>query len=226
MLRIGHRGAKGYAPENTLASFQKAIDLNVDGIELDVHLSTDDEIIVIHDPTLNRTTNGNGFVNALSLLEIKAVTIDGKHEIPTLAEVFDLVNKQCFINIELKDIATTKPVVQLIEKYIQANKWNYDHFIISSFDWNALKQVVALSPKIKIGVLAEINLNLALAFAEFINANAIHPYFHLLDIQNSEEILKKGFQIYPWTVNEYEDIAKIKSFNVSGIISDFVDRIL
>jgi len=84
MLKIAHRGAKGYEPENTLKSFQKALDLNADGIELDVHLSADGHIIVIHDETIDRTTNGKGFVNTLSLSELKSFLIADQLEIPTL----------------------------------------------------------------------------------------------------------------------------------------------
>lgn len=225
MLKIGHRGAKGYEPENTLVSFQKALDLNVDGVELDVHLSADGEIIVIHDETIDRTTNGKGFVNGLSLQELKAFLIDGKHEIPTLEEVFDLVNQKCFINIELKSHDATDKVVALIEKYVNKKGWNYDHFLVSSFDWNALQRVASLNDKIGVGVLTETDLDLALAFAETIQAKSIHPYFHLITKENTAHIQVKGFQVFPWTINEVEDIQKIKTYNVNGIITDFPDRI-
>ena len=180
MLKIGHRGANGYEPENTFVSIQKALDMQVDGIELDVHLSADGEIIVIHDEIIDRTTNGKGFVNALSLRELKAFRIDSKHQIPTLKEVFDLVNQDCFINIELKSYEVTEKVVSLIEKYVTKNGWKYNRFLISSFDWNALQQVAFLNDKIPIGVLTETDLDLALAFAKFIQAKSINPHFHLL----------------------------------------------
>jgi glycerophosphoryl diester phosphodiesterase len=225
MLKIGHRGAKGYEPENTLVSFQKALDMQADGIELDVHLSGDGEIIVIHDETVDRTTNGKGFVNALSLRELKAFRINGKYEIPTLKEVFDLVNQDCFINIELKCFEATDKVVSLIEKYVATKGWKYDRFLVSSFDWNALQQVAFLNDKIPIGVLTETDLDLALAFAKFIQAKSIHPHFHLLTKENTAHIQKKGFQVFPWTINEVEDIQKIKTFNVNGIITDFPNRI-
>lgn len=225
MLKIGHRGAKGYEPENTLVSFQKALDLHVDGIELDVHLSADGEIIVIHDETIDRTTNGKGFVNELSLQELKAFLIEGKHEIPTLEEVFDLVNQKCFINIELKTHDVTDKVVALIEKYVNKKGWKYEHFLVSSFDWNALQEVSLLNDKIGIGVLTETDLDLALAFAKTIKAKSIHPYFHLLTIENTAHIQTKGFQVFPWTINELEDFQKIKTYNVNGIITDFPDRI-
>ncbi|MBC5863795.1 glycerophosphodiester phosphodiesterase [Flavobacterium turcicum] len=225
MLKIGHRGAKGYEPENTLVSFQKALDLQADGIELDVHLSADGEIIVIHDETIDRTTNGKGFVNGLSLQELKAFLIDEKHEIPTLEEVFDLVNQKCFINIELKSHDTTDKVVTLIEKYVNKRSWKYDHFLISSFDWIALQQVTSLNDKIGVGVLTETDLDLALAFAETIQAKSIHPYFHLITQESTALIQSHGFQVFPWTINELEDIQKIKTYNVNGIITDFPDRI-
>jgi glycerophosphoryl diester phosphodiesterase len=225
MFKIGHRGAKGYEPENTLISFQKALDMQVDGIELDVHLSADGELMVVHDETIDRTTNGKGFVNKLSLRELKAFRINGEHQIPTLKEVFDLVNQDCFINIELKSYDTTEKVVSLIEKYVAKKGWKYNRFLISSFDWNALQQVAFLNDKIPIGILTDTNLDLALAFAKFIQAKSIHPYFHLLTKENTAQIQEKGFLIFPWTINETEDIQKIKAFNVNGIITDFPNRI-
>jgi glycerophosphoryl diester phosphodiesterase len=225
MLKIGHRGAKGYEPENTFVSFQKALDMQVDGIELDVHLSADGEIIVIHDESIDRTTNGKGFVNALSLRELNAFRIDGKYEIPTLKEVFDLVNQDCFINIELKSYEATDKVVSLIEKYVAKKGWKYDRFLVSSFDWNALQQVAFLNDEIPIGVLTETDLDLALAFAKFIQAKSIHPHFHLLTKENTAQMQEKGLQVFPWTINELEDIQKIKTFNVNGIITDFPNRI-
>lgn len=225
MLKIGHRGAKGHEPENTFVSFQKALDMQVDGIELDVHLSADGEIIVIHDETIDRTTNGKGFVNALSLRELKAFLIEGHQQIPTLKEVFDLVNQDCMINIELKSYEATDKVVALIEKYVTKKGWKYDRFLVSSFDWNALQQVAFLNDEIPIGVLTETDLDLALAFAKFIQAKSIHPHFHLLTKENTKRIQEKGIQVFPWTINEVEDIQTIKTFNVNGIITDFPNRI-
>ena len=225
MLKIGHRGAKGYEPENTLISFQKALDMQVDGIELDVHLSADGELIVIHDETITRTTNGSGAVNELSSRELKQFRINEHHEIPLLSEVFELVDKNCFINIELKSYETADKVVELIEKYVSEKNWNYDHFLVSSFDWNALQQVRFLSEEIQIGVLTETDLDLALAFAKFIQAKSIHPYFHMLTEENVSRIQSKGMQVFAWTVNEREDIEKIKTYKVNGIITDFPNRI-
>ena len=219
MLKIGHRGAKGYEPENTLISFEKAIELNVDGIELDVHLSLDGELMVIHDETIDRTTNEKGFVKNFTGSQLK------EFGIPKLIEVFELVNRNCFINIELKGIGTAKPIVGLISNYILNKNWNYTDFLVSSFDWKMLEEVHWLNPKIRIGVLTEENVEDALAFAKKIKPFSIHPDYRLLTTENVVLMQENGFEIFPWTVNSTEDIQKIKSLNVNGIISDFPDRI-
>lgn len=225
MLKIAHRGAKGYEPENTLKAFQKALDLNADGIELDVHLSIDGHLIVMHDETIDKMTNGKGFVNTLSLSELKSFLIADQYEIPTLNEVFDLIDRKCLINIELKNGDTAVKVVALIHEYISEKGWSYDHFIVSSFDWNALQEVHNLDSKILIGVLTETDLDAALTFAQSIKAKAIHPDYQMLNEENTQEIQEKGFWVLPWTVNELKDIQRIKSYKVNGIISDFPDKI-
>jgi glycerophosphoryl diester phosphodiesterase len=225
MLKIGHRGARGYEAENTLASFQKAIDLKVDGIELDVHLSTDGELMVIHDETVDRTTNGKGLVNSFTKTELQNFSIEANNKIPTLSAVFDLVDRRCFINIELKSFETAAKVVTLIEKYIHEKNWKYTDFIVSSFNWDALEEVNFVNPEIPIAVLTETDLDKALAFAKIIQAKAINPDFQLLNIENTKKLQQNGFKIFPWTVNETADIERMQSFNVNGIISDFPDKI-
>jgi glycerophosphoryl diester phosphodiesterase len=225
ILKIGHRGANGYEPENTMVSFQKAIEMGADGIELDVHLSADGHLIVIHDETIDRTTNGKGAVNQLTMQELKLFRINEKYEIPTLDQVFDLVDKRCFINIELKNQDTAEQVVQLIEYYISDKNWNYTRFLVSSFDWNALQQIRFSNEDIRIGVLTETDMDLAISFARFIKAETLHPDFQLLTNEYTAKIQEKGIRVFPWTVNDKEDIQKMKSFKVDGIITDFLDRI-
>ena len=219
MHNIGHRGAKGHTAENTLASFQKAIELGVDGIELDVHLSLDGKVMVIHDDTIDRTTSAKGFVKDFSAKELK------QFDIPTLESVFELIHKRCFVNVELKTFETADKVVEIIEHFVSEKHWKYDDFIVSSFDWNAVQQVHFLNDNIRIGVLTNTDLDLALAFAKFIRAYSVHPYYHLLTLENVTQMQSKNYKVYPWTINEPEDIIFVKSLNVDGIISDFPDRI-
>lgn len=225
IVKIGHRGAKGFEPENTLVSFERAIEMGADGIELDVHLSLDGHLIVIHDETIDRTTDGKGIVNQLTLEKLKSFRINENLEIPTLEEVLDLVNQRCFVNIELKNHETAEKVVQVIEKYISDKNWNHAHFITSSFDWNALQQVRFLNDDIRIGVLTETDLDLAISFARFLKAEALHPNFQLLTNEYVTSIKEKGILVFPWTVNEVDNIQKMKDFGVDGIITDYLDRI-
>ena len=129
IIKIGHRGAKGYQPENTLESIKQALAFKVDGIEIDVHLSADGELMVIHDDTIDRTTNGQGFVNQYTSAQLKKFTIDEIHKIPTLIEVLDTIKKKCFINIELKNSDTAKKTVELINTYITKKKMDLQPFL-------------------------------------------------------------------------------------------------
>ncbi|PJE41156.1 MAG: glycerophosphodiester phosphodiesterase [Flavobacterium sp.] len=215
MLKIGHRGAKGHSPENTLASFEKAIALGVDMIELDVWLSSDKIPMVIHDETIDRTTSKTGLVTDYSAKELQALGI------PALIDVFKLVDNRCEINVEIKTFSATQAVLNLIAK----NTFNQSKILISSFDWNALQEVRFHDEDIRIGVLSETDLDLAMAFAKFIKAEAIHPYYHLLTAENVEKIKEKGFKVFPWTINEPEDITFVKSLEVDGIITDFPERL-
>lgn len=219
MLKIGHRGAKGYVAENTLASFQKALDLGVDGIELDIHLSSNGEIMVIHDETIDRTTSSKGFVKDFTSSQLQSLGI------PTLHEVLNLINKVCPVNIEIKDKKATEKVIHLVEKYISEYHWSYNQFFVSSFIWDELEKISKLNSNILTGVLTEDSIERTLVFAQKIKAHSINPYFKLLNLKNVEEIKQNGFKIYTWTVNSTEDIIFAKTLNIDGIISDFPDRI-
>lgn len=217
--KIGHRGAKGYVAENTIASFQKALDLGVDGIELDVHLSADGQVMVIHDETIDRTTSKKGFVNDYTSSELQLLGI------PTVTEVFELVSQRCFINVEIKDSKATKPVIKLIENYISNHNWNPNLFLISSFDWSVLQLCHSEARGISLGVLTEDDLTSAFKFAQKINAFSIHPYYQLLNEESVDLIHQNEFKIYTWTVNSEEEITFVKKLRIDGIISDFPDKI-
>ena len=215
MLKIGHRGAKGYCPENTIESFQKALDLGCDGIELDVHLSKDNVLVVIHDDTIDRTTTGLGFVCNFTSSKLL------KLGIPTLEKVVKLVNKKAIINIEIKD---EKGIFKVLE-FLKKHNSNLHLFQVSSFNWSVLETISQYNPNIFLGVLTENSIEEAVSFAKKINAHSINPYFKLLTIEKVPLIQENGLKIYPWTVNQLEDIIFVKSLNVDGIISDFPDRI-
>lgn len=225
MITIGHRGAKGYEPENTLISFQKAIELKADGVEFDVHICKSGELIVIHDFTVDRTTNGTGAIADLTLAELKKLRIDEHHQIPTLDEVLQLLTIKHFINIELKGSNTAKLVCDCIDKNVKENRFEYSNFIVSSFQRDELETVAHYNSNIHIGVLTQASVDQALEWAAEFNAKAIHPHFSLLTAENVALAHQKKYKVYTWTVNEISDIQRVKKLGVDAIITDFPDRI-
>lgn len=220
MLKIGHRGAKGHVAENTIDSFLKAFELGADGIELDVHLSADGEAIVIHDETVDRTIkNAAGFVKDFTVAEFK------KLGVPTLVEVFYILPENVFLNIEIKDPNATEIVVDEIEKFVRLNEINYKNIVVSSFDWEVLKEIKRLNPAIKLGVLTEENLEVALEFAIKIGAYSINPWFKLLNQEFVNRAHTNELHIHTFTVNSFEDITFVKNLGVDAIISDFPEKI-
>jgi glycerophosphoryl diester phosphodiesterase len=225
ILNIGHRGAKGYTAENTLLSFQNALALNADGVELDVHLCQSGELLVLHDFTVDRTTNGTGAVADLSLEALKKLRIDIDLEIPTLEEVLALFDKSHCVNIELKGPNTARAVCDCIDKSVQEKKMDYANFIVSSFQREELATVAAYNSKIPIGILTQASVRQALQWAQEFSATAIHPHFSLLTLENVALAHKSGYKINTWTVNEPTDIERVKALGVDAIITDFPDRI-
>jgi glycerophosphoryl diester phosphodiesterase len=224
-LKIGHRGAKGYVAENTLESIQKAIDFGVDGIEIDVHLCASGELVVFHDFTLDRMTNGTGEVSKKSLQELKQLKVNGQYAIPTLDEVLDLIDKKCLLNVELKGMHTASKTCEILQKYIKEKSWKYSDFIVSSFQHHELEDVFKLDKNIQLGVLTKASITEAIEFAETIKAYAIHPNFALLTSENVKLAQDLGYKMFTWTVNDVQTIKRMKSYKVDGIISDVPDRL-
>jgi len=223
--KIGHRGAKGFLAENTLESFRKALDLGADAIELDVHICATGEIVVLHDFTVDRTTNGFGEVHQLSLSELKKLKVEGVYQIPLLGEVLDLIAGKCWINIELKGHGTAEPVAEMIQQYVVEKGWRYDDFVVSSFQKEELKRIKKVNPEIPIGVLTQASVEQAIHWADQLSAKAIHPHFSLLTEDNCREAQEKGYAIFTWTVNEEDDIRRVKALGINGIISDYPNRL-
>jgi glycerophosphoryl diester phosphodiesterase len=224
MLKIGHRGAKGHVAENTLASIEKAIQLGVDGIEIDVHRCASGELVVFHDFTVDRMTDGSGEIAKMPFRELKKLKTRGNFEIPTLAQVLAFVDNKCLLNIELKGQDTAKEAARIITFYVEKKGWDYSNFIVSSFQEDLLQTVYDINTNIPLGVLTDINLGRAKAFAKTINAVSLHIDYTMLTEEIVEE-LKEEFKVFAYTVNNLKPLARIESYGVSGIISDYPDRI-
>ena len=223
---IGHRGAKGYYAENTLGSIKKAMDLGVDGIEIDVFKCGSGELVVFHDQMVDSLTDGKGMIELLSLDSIKKLTVLGNEKIPTLDEVLNLIDGRVMLNIELKGSNTSFLTHQLLKSYFQSSSWKPEKVFISSFNWNELKAFHQLNKEIKIAILIEkTDPSNAIKIANELNAFAINSQYTFLNKENISKIKSENLMVYAWTVNEYKDIRRMKRLGVDGIISDFPDRV-
>jgi len=221
--KIGHRGAKGYLAENTLESITLALEMGVDAIEIDVHRCKTGELVVIHDFTLDRTTNSQGEIAKHSLQELKALLVEEKYKIPLLTEVLDLIEGKCRINIELKGLNTAGGTCVIIKNYIAERNWTYEDFMVSSFQTHELEEVFRINRDIPIGVLSKASMVEAIELGKRLNAKAIHPSLGIITSENVKTAHESGFKVNVWTVNGRESIARMKEFGVDGIISDFPD---
>lgn len=225
VLRIGHRGAAGYEPENTLRSFGRALGIGVDMIEFDVHVCASGEMVVIHDETVDRTTDGTGHVSDLTYQELRGLDAGLGERVPTLKEVFDQVLGHSMLNIELKGDGTGHPVLRAVEQYIEAGRAKSNDFLVTSFKVEELVSLRELSDSISIGILTAGDPEDVLGLAGDIDAHAVNPHHSMVGERFVEESHERGLSIYSWTVNDEDIITRMKNLKVDGIISDYPDRI-
>ncbi len=223
-IKIGHRGAAGHEPENTLASFQKAIELGVDMIEFDVHCCKSGEIVVIHDDALERTTNGIGCVKSKTLAELKMLDAGKRQCIPTAGEVLALVGQKVAVNIELKGAATALPVAELIYKHVRKG-WSRDQFLVSSFDYKELRRFRIFDRFSRAGLLFEEPQGDIFGLADGLGCYSINPPVELTTARLVNEAHVRGLKVFVWTANSPAEIQKLKTMKVDGIFSDFPDRL-
>lgn len=213
MLKIGHRGAPRAFPENTVASFQKAMELGAHGVELDVHLSKDGEVIVIHDETVDRTTDGRGKVVDMTLAELRALSIKGGGMIPTLVEVVEALGKDIYYFIEIKPVEALDAVTRIMQDY-EAKGWR--NLILISFQYDELK----ITPAITFGATFEKMSVGDIKHAKAKGAKIVLPNHKTLIQEQVDEAHKMGLQVVVWTVNESKDIDRMKRIGVDGIMTD------
>jgi glycerophosphoryl diester phosphodiesterase len=225
LLVIGHRGARGHLAENTLPSIAKALELGVDSIEIDVFRCASGELVVFHDQTLEKLTNATGYIEQLDLDSIRNIEVLNGFTIPTLEEVLNLINGRVMLNIELKGSQTAILTDQMLQTFFEKETWSAEKILISSFDWEELKLFYEVNQKVPIAILTEDDPLDALPIAKELNAVAINPNYKSLNKENLTKIHKKGLKIYPWTVNQPEEISALLALGVDGIITDFPERV-
>lgn len=218
----GHRGASGYEKENTLAAFSKAIELGADGVELDVQLSKDGEMVVIHDETIDRTTNGKGYVKDYTYKELCEIS---NNEIPTLRQVYELFkDTKLEINVELKTgeffyEGIEKMVIELTEEFKME-----DRVIYSSFNHLTVQNVRELRPTARTGLLYSDGILGITDYGIKMGVEALHPSKHNLQYPNVvSECKEKGMKLHVWTVNTEEEMNKMVDLGIEAIITNYPD---
>ena len=221
-LCIGHRGACGHEPENTLRSIRRALELGADGVEIDVRL-VHGELLVMHDAKLERTTNGQGYLVRKSLAALRALDAGKGEHIPTLREVFETVDRRAFINIELKGRRTAGPTCALIQEFIQTHGWHYEHFLVSSFNRAELRAVT--DPQIPIGLLLTRPTRLYGLSARRVRASAVNPAARWVTARFVADAHRRGLRVFPYTANLPTEIARLRDLGVDGVFTDFPERV-
>ncbi len=225
MYRIGHRGACGYEPENTIQSFNKALDLGVDMIEFDAHVCKSGEVVIIHDDTVDRTTGGHGHVADMTFEQLSRLDAGRGERIPTLEQALEAIVGRAAVNVELKGEGTAKAVADVIRRYVAERHWKYEQFLVSSFDHYKVQEFKQLLPEVPAGaLLAGVPIGMA-EFATKAGAQAVCQWVEFVNEAFVDDVHQRGMKLYVWTVNDREDIGRMKSLGVDGIFSDFPDRI-
>ena len=223
-LIIGHRGAMGYETENTLASVEKAIELGVDMIEIDVFQISSGEIVVFHDERVDRLSNSVGNIKEYNIFDLKKLILDGGHRIPMLQDVLKQINGRVALNIELKDTKIADNIHQIVKGYSAKPEWSESQFIVSSFNWEELRKYREYSPKGRIAVLTEGDPLEAIEVARELNAEAINPHYSQVNAGNVAKLHEAGFKVYTYTVNDPDEFQRLKAAGVDGVFSDYPDR--
>ncbi|MFG6116010.1 glycerophosphodiester phosphodiesterase [Halobacillus sp. MO56] len=238
VLNIAHRGASGYAPENTMAAFEKAVDMKADMFELDVQMSKDGELVVIHDTTVDRTTDGTGSVKDLTLEELKSLDagswfgeVFAGETIPTLGEVLDEYKGKSGILIEMKSPALYPGIEQKIADELTSRKLDKpenEKIIVQSFDHESVQKFHNILPEVPVGVLLGYNpegisdkqLDRFEEYADYVN-----PSKGMIDASLVERIHDYNMKTHPWTVRDRESANFLLEVGADGIITDYPDYV-
>lgn len=230
-IRIAHRGASGSAPENTLAAFKKAINIGVDAVELDLHGSAEGEVVVIHDASLDRTTDSGGSVNQTSLETIKQADAGGwfapeftGEPVPTLAEALECIGRETVAVLEIKDPLIAEAVVAKVHE-----TQSLDLTVIISFHTSVLQTVRALAPRIPTGWLIGSHNNhappeqLCQQLGE-LGSTLLNVNDQLITAEFAYEVRRRGITLWCWTVDDIVRMREMKAFGVQGITSNYPER--
>ncbi len=221
LLRIGHRGARGHAPENTLAGIERAIECHAHMVEFDVRRTRDGRLVALHDPTVDRTTNGHGLLTTLTLEELKRLDAGRGQAVPTLDEMLRAASGRIGVMIELKEEGTAEEAYRTVHITAFSGPVVYASFLhdelLAIRRRDAQAQTLALLEGVPVN---------RTAFATDAQATHAGITFETLTPSFLEALKGKGLRVFVYTVNESEKIRLTKALGVDGIISDFPERLL
>jgi glycerophosphoryl diester phosphodiesterase len=235
---VAHRGASGYTPENTLVAFDKAVEMKADYIEMDVQRSKDGKLVIIHDPTVDRTTNGIGEVKDLTYQQLKrldagswkGIQFTGE-KIPSFEEILDRYDGEIGMLIELKSPELYPGIEEQIVQVLKERNLDHPHneeIIIQSFNMNSMKKMNFLLPKMPIGILTSDKkhtskhaLKELSTFADYFN-----PHYLMLTDQIVSQAHSYGMKVSPWTVRSQEAANFVSEKNIAAIITDYPEYVI
>lgn len=230
---MAHRGAAGTRPELTLPAFERALELDVDMIELDVQLTSDGQLVVLHDRELGRTVKGEGLVRERTLAELCeldagawfALEYAGAR-VPSLAEVLEVTAGRADLNVEIKSPAADWEVTAEALVALLSGTGRLESTVISSFEMGALRAVRERAGNARIGVLWDAaDLDALWLLADGLAAGSVHPHWSLVDAALVDAAHSRGFKVFTWTVNEAGAVAQLAALGVDGIISDYPENL-
>ncbi len=233
VLVLGHRGYSAKYPENTLLAFKKAIEAGADGVELDVWLTKDGEVVVIHDETVDRTSNGSGRVKDMTLEELKGLDFGNGERIPTLEEVFEALPWEAVINVEIKDADAVERTAEIVRAH------SPERVVVSSFHLDALEKYRKLDPETRIGILIDREETIA-ELPELMprirpwSINAPIDALAILGVEKTvgalQMVKKAGLKVLLWPLNEelyYQNDNLVRLGGLfDGVIANDVERMI
>jgi glycerophosphoryl diester phosphodiesterase len=219
MLIFAHRGASADAPENTLLAVEQALIQKADGIEVDVY-QLGNELVVIHDKWVSRTTNGNRPLTDYTLEELQTLDAGQGQFVPTLRQVLQQVQGQCLMNIEVKGVQDVSLINECINKAVSELNFEPEQFIVSSFNHHLLLAFRRIAPTIKIGALTGSNPLDHARFAEELQAYSVNTDISFVDKAFVLDAHKRGLKMFVYTVDEAEDLLRLQGWGVDGVFSN------
>jgi glycerophosphoryl diester phosphodiesterase len=220
LICFAHRGASGHAPENTLLAVTTALAMGATWIELDV-FSVENELVVIHDSRVERTTNGRGNLHRLDLAYLRSLDAGGGEKIPFLRELLDTVSGTAGINIELKGEQTAGPTAALIQTYIAGGTFRKDQFLVSSFNHQEIVTFRSILPEVSTGAnITSLPLHHA-RFAEELGVDSIHIHRDAVTRAFVADAHRRGFKVFVFTINHADDLESVAALGVDGFFTNY-----